>query len=1078
MDKKELQEKLSALSPKEQALLLQRFKERSLSSAMSGIQPCQHDATEPVAVSFAQQGLWFMEQMEGASHKYNMASAYHLKGALDCEALRRALAAIYQRHNALRTVFFEVSGEPRQLVQQSPLPFQQIDLSALTAEAAEAQVKQKLTENSRHLFDLSRGPLVRFELVRLHSQHHLLLLNFHHIIFDGYSKGLFLKELGIGYAHYKQGGTAVELPPLPIQYRDYAVWQRETLAGTIGEQLQYWQHTLADAPALLNLPVDDIRPALPSGRGRALDVAVSKDLTRRFLQLGRQHSVTPFISLLALFSVVLSYFSEEQDILVGTPVDNRNKPELNSVIGYFLNTLVVRNQIDLNQSFTDVLASVKTNTIQAFSHQDIPFVQVTEHLNHTRSLSITPLFQVMMVLQNKTSSEVSLAGIDIAKYGAETTTSKYDLYLTFRETDDGLRGWLTYNSDIFAEQTVTAILQTFYELMESVVIAPALSLCQFLTPATVAMPVPMPQSHGVETLLGQLSTLPPEHQVLADPESGITAGQLSMDSDRLLTLMTDTGVLPGEFVVIEQTNLRQDLIALVACAKLGCCVVLDSASIPIARGVQEQLTVLTGNISQTGLAWPRRRIQIEELHSVNNRQVTVVRSHPARMMYVRLDGAGALGLAVHDTEVFSQVSLLQSAVSGASPVIPLLASLADFDRMLLLWFGVVSGSVVRPVALGICRDIFALVDYCQQQQFDWLLSSGHLLEELVAAYPELHEDWPRLNRLICRGSRWVDALVTKLRAALPEATILALLTSHGGLFTQAVSTLPSEPPQRLRFTALPGRELSCRDEQRNLCLPEKVGLLCSTGGVAPTPVGAVLTTGWPAVDQTCCSDVLAKASTDGTLRLQGRKHQQHQIRGFSVNLDQVENALCRLNGVKTAAAVYLADERGHTGILAFVVGTQTDGLQPERLKATVKRQVAEYFAPDWLLVVPDLPRSANGEIDYRWLPVPDLAELTRQHFEPPQGHTEQLVARLWQQLLKVDAVGRTHNFFDLGGHSLLAMQLIDEIKRRFGLPVTTQDLFNNLTLQDFCSCLETMMHIREHNAVATTSAETFDTFEY
>ncbi|HVG45250.1 MAG TPA: condensation domain-containing protein, partial [Longimicrobium sp.] len=460
--------RVDKLSPERRALLQKILRQQAApAQEPDAIRP--REGGGPAPLSFAQERLWFIDRLEPGSAVYNIPVAWRLAGALDEAALERALGEIVRRHEALRTVFAEADGSPVQVI----APFGGFslaveDLSTLGETNREAAVRQRAGEEARRPFDLSAGPLFRAALLRLGEDDHVLLLSMHHIVSDGWSQGVLFRELSALYAAYREGGES-PLPELAVQYADYAVWQREQLAGEVlDRQLAYWKERLADAPALLELPTDHPRPAVQTYRGATVPVELSLELLERLQALARSEGATLYMTLLGAFQVLLGKYGGSEDIVVGSDIAGRTRREVEELIGFFVNTLVLRTDLSGDPSFREVLRRAREVTLGAYEHQEVPFERLVAELQPERSLSHSPLFQVMFTLQNAEGGGGALAGLSVSGAGAALEIAQFDLSLTLAATPQGLRGAVAYSTDLFEHSTIERMLGHLARVLEQV----------------------------------------------------------------------------------------------------------------------------------------------------------------------------------------------------------------------------------------------------------------------------------------------------------------------------------------------------------------------------------------------------------------------------------------------------------------------------------------------------------------------------------------------------------------------------------------------------------------------------------
>src|SRR5215213_8176246 len=421
-------------------------------------------------ISYAQQRLWFLDQLEPGNPVYNVPTGVRLRGVLQLSALERSLNEIIRRHEALRTRFLTLDGEPVQVIDpELELRLEVVDLSTLNEHERETEALKLAHATAAGEFDLTTGPLLRATLLRLAAEEHILLLTMHHIISDGWSMGVLVREVGALYRAFSEG-SASPLPALPIQYADYAVWQREQLTNEfLAEQLDYWREQLSGAPAVLELPTDHVRPAVKSYRGARERVELSVDLTAAVKALSREQGVTLFMVLLAAFKVLLWRYAGQADVVVGTPIANRRQSEIEGLIGFFVNTLALRTNISGNESFTDLLKRVREVCLGAYQHQDVPFEMVVEEMAVERALNHTPLFQVMFVLQNTPGSELLLGDVEISLLEVESRTAKFDLTLALREDEGRLCGQVEYAVDLFEGASIKRLVGHYEQLLQELV---------------------------------------------------------------------------------------------------------------------------------------------------------------------------------------------------------------------------------------------------------------------------------------------------------------------------------------------------------------------------------------------------------------------------------------------------------------------------------------------------------------------------------------------------------------------------------------------------------------------------------
>ncbi|MCP3145381.1 condensation domain-containing protein, partial [Pyxidicoccus xibeiensis] len=552
------------------------------------------ERTQALPLSFAQQRLWFLDQLQPGSAFYNIPWALKLNGTLEVAALGSALRALVQRHEALRTTFVVRDSEPTQVIQtEARLELPVVDLSGMDSARRDEEAKRLAHEEAQRPFDLAQGPLVRTTLVRLAPEQHLLLVTLHHIVSDGWSIAVMVRELG---AYYRQftGGESAALAPLPVQYADYSVWQRHWLQGDVLKQeLGWWRQQLAGAPAALELPTDRPRPALQTYRGRTLSIPLPRELSDAVKTLAQREGATPFMVVLATWQLLLSRYSGQDDISVGMPIANRNRAEVEGLIGFFVNTLVVRASIDSRQSFRELLAQVRERTLSAYEHQDVPFEKLVEELQPQRDLSRSPLFQVSLTFQNAPGEALKLPGLELELLPSQSEAAKFDLDLGMDEVEGGLTGSLNYNTDLFDAATAERLARHFRVLLEAVtadVRRPLWQLDLLTAEERQQLLVDFrgrhetyPRDVSLHALIEAQVQRTPEAEAIRFEDEALTYAQLDARANQLAHHLRSLGVGPESLVGVCLERSLEMVVALVGVLKSGAAYVPMDPAYPRER---------------------------------------------------------------------------------------------------------------------------------------------------------------------------------------------------------------------------------------------------------------------------------------------------------------------------------------------------------------------------------------------------------------------------------------------------------------------------------------------------------------
>ncbi|HEX2077557.1 MAG TPA: condensation domain-containing protein, partial [Longimicrobium sp.] len=574
----QLAERLARLSPEQLAELMRRTRGRQPAGAPHAPIP-RRAATGPVPLSFAQRRLWFVQQLDAANVAYNMVAATRLDGALDADALGRALDAVVQRHEALRTVFVSADGEPAQrVVQGMRVPLDVDDLGGIGPADEEAEVGRRARAEQARPFDLEAGPLLRARLLRIAPERHVLLMVMHHVISDGWSRGVIVREISSLYTAFSTGGEA-ELSPLPIQYPDYAAWQRERLQGAVlAEQLAYWTGRLANAPAALQIPTDHPRPAAQSHAGRTHRFRLSRELAGALREIAREEGATLFMVLLAAFKALLARYSGQADLVVGTPVANRGRAETEGLVGFFANTLALRTDLSGDPTFREALARVRDTAVGAYAHEELPFERLVEELRTERSLGRGQLFQVMFLLDEAPPRAFDLPGLRLAPLEVDAGTSMFDLTLGLERAEDGLAGRLEYATDLFDAPTIERMAEHFGVLLRGIAAAPdtRLSRLPMQTPAERdllaawnATDAGYPADHLVHRLFAEQAARTPDTAALVFHGETTSYAELDVRANRLANHLRGVGVAPEHRVGVCLERTPEMIVALLAVLKAG-----------------------------------------------------------------------------------------------------------------------------------------------------------------------------------------------------------------------------------------------------------------------------------------------------------------------------------------------------------------------------------------------------------------------------------------------------------------------------------------------------------------------------
>jgi amino acid adenylation domain-containing protein/non-ribosomal peptide synthase protein (TIGR01720 family) len=1099
----DLAKRLAELPPEKRAILFQQLQQQKERPAAAPEIPLQSRARESFPLSFAQQRLWFLYNFDPASPEYNIPQAFRIEGDLDPEVMQRSLREVVRRHETLRTTFRSVEGEPVQILAQvvdMEVPFLDVRGRAAAPEGAWAEAMRLAQADAREPFDLALGPLMRSRLFRTGEREHLLYVNVHHIAYDGWSQGIFARELAAIYEAFAHGRPS-PLPELPVQYLDFGMWQREWLQGEVlAGHLAWWRRQLASAPPL-EMPTDRTRPAVRTHTGDAVPLSLGRPLAGELRRLAKGEGCTLFMVLAAALKALLHHWTTQEDVAVGTLIANRRRPEIEGLIGFFANTLVLRTDLAGDPPFRELLGREREVSLDADAHQDVPFEKLIEELNPPRDLARTPLFQVMLILLNAPGEALELPSLKLRPVPVDSRTSKMEMTLYLTETPNGLDGLIEYNTDLYDRATADRLLGHFRCLLDAVAADPGLRLSELplLTGeerrralvewnATRAER-PRATLHGlVEERVRETPDAPAaEHdgEVLSYRALDERANRLAR---RLLRLGVGTEVLVG--VALERS--LDMLVGVLAVLKAG------GAYVPLDP------------------EYPRERLA----YMLEDSRVPVLLTH--EKLLDRLPEGPAHVLAVDCDAAIAEIAAESSApldggaepgnlayviyTSGSTgrpkgvqiphaPVVNFLLSmarrpgLAAGDVLLAvttLSFDIAGLELYLPLAAG-ARVVLASRETAQ---------AGEQLAELVERRGiTAMQATPATWRLLL-GAGWTGRRDLKILCggeALPRDLASQILGACGSLWnvygpTEATiwSTLDEVRPEGPVSIGRPLENtqiylLSRRLDPVPVGVPGELliggaGLMRGYRGrpdltaekLIPHPFAGLA--GEPGARLYRTGD-LARYLPDGRLEFLGRIDQQVKVRGFRIELGDIEAALGQHPGVAQAVVTAWEETPGNKKLAAYLV-TAPGAEKPEvpGLKAHLKEKLPEYMIPALYTFLDALPLTPNGKVDRRALPPPDKSSAARQYVAP-RNDKETFFCGLWQELLGLEKVGADDDFFDLGGDSLLVIRVVTRANKA-GMGITTRQVFQHRTVAELSAVAGTTEIVAEQGPVTGPKAFT------
>ncbi|MBB4636977.1 amino acid adenylation domain-containing protein [Longimicrobium terrae] len=1053
--------------------------EAAAHSELPPIEPASREGR--LALSFAQQRLWFLEQLGNLGGTYHVRAPLRLRGALDRDALVAALDGIVARHETLRTVFTEVDGVPEQrIAPASSSRFALVEHDLTGHPGAEAELERRMAEEADAPFDLEQGPLIRGALIRLADDDHVLLMTMHHIVSDGWSMGVLFDELAAIYGAFRDGREA-HLPALPVQYADYAAWQRRWVEGDVlREQADYWAETLGGAPELLELPTDRPRPAEMNHGGARLGLELDEELTAALKALSRRHGTTLFITLLAGWAVVLSRLSGRDDVVIGTPVANRGRREIEGLIGFFVNTLALRMDLSHAPTVSELLARVKERALSAQHHQDIPFEQVVERVDPARSLSHTPLFQAMFTWQDmQRGGGLSLPGVEVGRVGAESSQvqAKVDLSLALRATEDRIVGSVTFATALFDQETVerwAGYLRRVLREMAADEHQPVERLALLsadersrLVDEWNRTEADYPREACVHQLFEAQAERTPDAEAVVWEGESLTYAELNARSNRLAHHLRALGVGPDGRVGICVERSLELLVGLLGILKAGGAYVALDPDLPDERLrtmledsrpavllANASLAVRLGGMDVPVLAVDADAARWSALPDTNPEGVGVGPDHLVYVIYTSGSTGRPKGVMNIHRNVVNRIAGIQLRwqLAPGESVLQNASLSFDVSAYELFWPLMLGARVVMTRPDG-HRDPAYLVELIRRYGIgtaSFVPSSLQLFLEEPGV-----EECTSLVRVPCGGEALPPALVRRLYERLPRAT---LYNRYGPSEAATAVAGPVRVAEEMNGPVAIGRPMpNARAyllDRAGEPVPAGVaGELCIGGdGVGRGYLDRPAMTAERFVPDPFSGEAgarmyrtgdLSRWLPDGTIAYLGRTDFQVKVRGFRIEPGEIEARLREHPGVREAVVLVREDAPGDRRLVAYVVADEAAGA--EVLRAHLGQTLPEYMVPAAYVRLERLPLSPNGKLDRPALPAPEGDAYASREYEAPVGETETALAEIWAEVLGVERVGRHDGFFELGGHSLLVVRVIARMRQR-GLHAEVRAVFTAPTL--------------------------------
>jgi amino acid adenylation domain-containing protein len=1046
---------------------------------------------ERLPLSFAQQRLWFLDQLSPNNPFYNISGAMKLEGRLNLEILEMAINEIIRRHEPLRTRFEVEDGELAQVIDAwEPQRLQIVDLTHWTREAREEEAERKARQEANTGFDLREGPLLRVKVLKLEPELRVVLLTMHHIISDGWSIGVLVREVSALYEAISEGRQS-PLPELDIQYADYAIWQRQYLVGNVLEdEVAYWMAQLENAP-ILELPTDYRRPALPTYRGTSERVEIGPELSEQLRRLSREQGATLFMVLMAAFKLLLMRYSGQTDISVGTAVANRTRKEVEGLIGFFVNTLVLRSDLGANPSFRDLIKTEREVAMGAYARQEAPFEKLVEQINPERNLSRSPLFQVMMTLQNTNQETLDVKGVKVSSSRVELKAAKFDLTLLLAEEEGCIAGCLEYSQDLYREETIRRMARHFEKALEEIVRDPdqRLGEIQLMSEREKRQILQewneteqrAEETRLVQEMIAEQAGRSGEAIAIRSEQGELSYRELDQRANRLAHFLRRKGVRREEVVGIYAYHSAEMVIALLGILKAGAAYLPIDGSYPDER-VKYLLadarvkTLFTQGRAASRLADMELTAEVIDLESLGEElaeeredspELEVEGENLAYVIYTSGSTGKPKGVMIRHEGLANYLKWAAAAYKIEEGEGAPVQSSIGFDLTVTSLYGpLVKGKSVKLLPED--ERIEALATALSEE-------SGYSLVKITPAHLEVLaqqmsdiEVAGKTRALVIGGEQLKAEGVKYWQERAPGTR---LFNEYGPTETVVGCCVYEVQGGECERTVVPiGKPIAntriyILDEELE---PAPIGvggeIYISGAGVARGYLGNPGLTaerfipnryGGNGGERLYRTGDVGRYLSEGNIEIIGRTDDQVKVRGYRIELGEIQAVMNEHRGVRQSLVLAREDEGGGMRLLGYVVGEES---AVPALKRHLKERLPAYMVPETIHALDEMPMTVNGKIDRKRLPI---AESANRRAEPEFGGArapiEEILVGIFEEVLKLNGVGIHDDFFEMGGHSLLATQVVSRVRKAFGVEFKVKSLFEARTVKSLASSIEETM---------------------
>ena len=1085
--KDKLSKKLTGLSPQEKRALLAKLLQQKSQKTKTPIK------TAPV--SFGQERMWFLDQLESGSAVYTIRTAVRLTGTLDISILQKSLNEIIRRHEALRTTFHSVDGKPFQKISPDlTMPFLIDSLQTLPVSQRQAEMQRLATLEAQSAFDLAQGPLVRAKLLQLNTQEHVLLVTMHHSISDGWSIGILLREMASLYQAFNQN-QASPLPDLTIQYADFATWQRQWLTGDIlQKQLDYWKTQLGGDLPPLALPTDHPYPPAQTFQGARQSLNLSSKLSQALKTLSQQADVTLFMTLLAAYTTLLYRYSNQMDITIGTPIAGRNREKVEGVIGLFVNTLAMRIQFSEGMTFHQLLKYVREVALGAYAHQDLPFEKLVETLDITRDVSRNPIFQVFFILQNTPMDTLNIPNLKLEVLRPNKGTAQFEITLALWDAEAGINGYVEYNTDLFEHNTITQMMGHFKTLLTTLINQPhqPLSELSLLTKQEYQQLVvnwnnttnDYPQNQCLHHVFEAQAQKTPDAVAIVFGEQHLTYRQLNQQANKIAHHLIKQDVKAETRVGLFVERSLEMVIAIFGILKAGGAYVPLDPSYPEKRlafmleDSQVAILLTTKTLNQQ---LPGNNIQILYLETILQRpQINipnpVINVNPTNLAYI-IYTSGSTGtpkgvMGLHKNTINRLEWMWHHLPFNDTEVCCQKTALSFVDSIWEIFGPLLKGIKTVIIDDNTIKHVSRFLETLSTEQITRLVLVPSLLKVILESQPTEHHKLAHLKYCISSGEALPTELVHQFEGYLPHSILFNL---YGSSEVAADATYYKTTSSANTTRAPIGQPIS----NTQIFILDKNLHLMPIGIPGELHVGGSnLSRGyWNRPNLTAQKFIpnpfvngkkqkqkgqrlyktgdLARYLPDGNIDYLGRIDHQVKIRGYRIELGEIENTLLKHPAINQVIVTARKDHLGDNQLVAYIVANHQPAPDTNNLRTFLEGVLPNYMVPTFFVIMARFPLTPNGKINHRMLPAPDISDSQSDIFIAPQTEYEILLAKIWQALLGVDEIGIYDNFFALGGHSLLATQLISRIYQQFEVDLPLRSVFEAPTIIKLAETIKT-----------------------